>query len=120
MEVIDKACCTEFTAQDGAIAHEILSPRNSSPRNQSLAEIRIEPGQSILEHYHIETEIYFILAGRGEMQIKGEVRNVGTDQVVAIPQGQRHQIRNTGETDLVMLVSCAPAYLNEDQVLIET
>jgi mannose-6-phosphate isomerase-like protein (cupin superfamily) len=119
VEVIDIASCTEFQAQDGASAREILSPRNSSIKNQSLAEVRIKPGQSVQEHYHIETEeIYRIFQGRGEMQIEDETRSVGAGQAVAILPGQRHKIRNVGETDLVMLVCCAPAYRDEDQVLV--
>ena len=119
MEVIDRKDCPEFKAQDEAIAREIVSPRNTSAKNQSLAEITIPPGESIFEHYHVKTEeVYYLLAGCGEMHIDGEVQEVRAGHAVVILPGQRHKITNVGETDLVMLVTCAPAYTDKDQILV--
>ncbi len=119
VEVIDRQHCPEFKVQDKAIVREIVSPRNTSAENQSLAEITIPPGESIFEHYHVKTEeVYYLLEGRGEMHIDGEVQEVRAGQAVVILPGQRHKITNIGETDLVMLVTCAPAYTDEDQILV--
>ena len=119
MEVIDRKDRPEFVAQDNAIAREIVSHRNSSVKNQSLAEITILPGTSVLEHYHIKTEeIYYIIRGEGQMSIEGENRIVGVGAAVVILPGQRHKIKNLSKTNLVMLVMCAPGYEDEDQILV--
>lgn len=46
------------------------------------------------------------------MKIDGELRDVG-------PTGARHKIWNIGTEPLVLLCSCAPAYENDDTVMVE-
>ena len=54
-----------FTTKDGSEIRELLAYRNSSIRNQSLAEARLPAGAATQEHYHARAEeIYFITAGR--------------------------------------------------------
>ncbi len=119
MEIIKIKSCPEFVAQDQAIVREIVSPQNSSVKNQSLAEVTIPSGSSILEHYHIKTEeLYYVISGEGQMCVEGELRTIGTGGAVVILPGQRHKVSNIGRIDLVMLVACAPAYQDEDQVIV--
>jgi len=110
-----------FTTKDGSTIREILAPNNAprTIRNQSLAEATLPPGRATAPHYHPETEeIYYLLRGSGEMRIGTETRIVGPGDAVAIAPGARHQVVNTGETDLVFLCCCAPAYTHEDTVLV--
>ena len=51
------------------------------------------------------------------MQIGSERRAVRVGDAIAIPPGQLHTIRNTGEETLVFLCCCAPGYENQDTVL---
>src|SRR5205809_2644834 len=93
-----------FTTKDGSEIRELLAHRNSSIRNQSLAEARIPVGGSTLEHYHRQTEeIYFISAGVGRMRIEGESRYVKVGDSIAIPPGKKHKIYNTGNEVLKLL-----------------
>jgi mannose-6-phosphate isomerase-like protein (cupin superfamily) len=108
-----------FTTKDGSEIRELLAHRNSCIRNQTLAEARLPPGGSTLRHYHVETEeIYYVLAGQGEMRVGEEIRKVGPGDAVAIPPGAIHQIANTGSDPLRFLCCCAPGYEHEDTVLI--
>ena len=50
MEIINRSSCKEFVAQDKAVVRELVSPRNSSLKNQSIAEVIIPIGITILEH----------------------------------------------------------------------
>lgn len=119
MEIIDIAQCPEFVSQDNAIVQEIVSHRNSSVKNQSLAKVTINPGQSVLEHYHVRTEeLYHILQGEGLMHIDGEEQFIGVGQTVVILPGQKHKVHNKSDDALVMLVMCAPGYEDDDQVLV--
>jgi mannose-6-phosphate isomerase-like protein (cupin superfamily) len=70
-------------------------------------------------HYHpVTEEIYYILSGRGRMQIGDEVREVEPGDAIAIPPGAIHTIENIGQETLKMLCCCAPGYEHEDTVLV--
>lgn len=108
-----------FTTKDGSEIRELLAHRNAGIRNQTLAEARVPPGARTLPHYHVRTEeIYYVLAGRGEMRVGQEVRPVGPGDAIAIPPGAVHQIANTGDVILKFLCCCAPGYEHEDTVLV--
>jgi len=109
-----------FTTMDGSEIRELLAYRNSSIRQQSLAEARVAPGQTTTPHYHPRTEeIYYILSGRGQMRIGDELRRVGPGDAIAIPPGKTHAIANDGGETLKFLCCCAPGYEHEDTVLAE-
>ena len=104
-----------FTTADGSTIRELLGLPTAPVRNQSLAEAALEPGQATERHYHAETEeIYFVLAGSGEMELEGERAPVAPGDAVPIPPRAWHQIRNTGQEPLRFLCCCAPAYRHED------
>jgi mannose-6-phosphate isomerase-like protein (cupin superfamily) len=118
MDIHNLSDVEPFITKDGSEIRELLAHRNSSVRNQSLAEARIAPGSSTTPHTHPKTEeIYYILEGRGRMQVGDEVCIVGANDAVAIPPGQWHQITNVGSDVLRFLCCCAPGYENDDTVL---
>ena len=120
MDVVNRDDVKPFITKDTSEIREILAPRNSVVRRQSLAEARLLPGRSTEEHYHIETEeIYYILSGRGEMMVDGERREVKKHDGIAMPPGARHKITNTGQRDLIFLCCCVPAYEHGDTVITE-
>jgi len=120
MDIVNRAGTTPFITKDGSEIRELLAYRNSAIRNQSLAEATIAVGAATQEHYHPRSEeIYYILSGVGRMKLDSELRDVGPLDAIAIPPGARHQIRNTGNIPLVLLCCCAPAYENDDTVMVE-
>ena len=107
-----------FTTKDGSEIRELLAYRNSSIRNQSLAEARLAPGCSTEAHHHVAAEeIYYVLEGRASMRLGAETRTVGPGDAIAIPPGTVHQITNIGSTVLKFLCCCAPAYEHSDTLL---
>ncbi len=120
MDILNRDTVPAFTTKDGSTIREILAPHNSSLERQSLAEATLLPGQETQAHLHPNTEeLYYLLRGSGRMALGQEQRSVGPGDAVSIPAGQKHQIRNTGTTDLVFLCCCAPAYLDLDTVMCE-
>jgi mannose-6-phosphate isomerase-like protein (cupin superfamily) len=120
MNIISRNDVKAFITKDTSEIREILAPRNSVIKRQSLAEARVVPGQSTEEHYHIQTEeIYYILHGKGCMIIDDEEQDVKALDGIAIPPGARHRITNTGDDDLIFLCCCTPAYENDDTVITE-
>ena len=120
MDIVNRARTEPFTTKDGSQIRELLAYRNSVIRNQSLAEATVAVGSATQEHYHPKSEeIYYILSGKGRMKLGGELREVGPLDAIAIPPGARHKIWNTGAEPLVLLCCCAPAYENDDTVMVE-
>jgi mannose-6-phosphate isomerase-like protein (cupin superfamily) len=120
MDIVNLADSTPFTTKDGSEIRELLAHRNSAIRNQSLAEARLPAGAATAAHFHpAAEEIYFLLEGRGRMQIEAEIRTVAAGDAIAIPPGARHQIANIGDSTLRFLCCCAPGYEHEDTVMVD-
>jgi mannose-6-phosphate isomerase-like protein (cupin superfamily) len=120
MDVVNLAEAAPFATKDGSEIRELLAHRNSCIRNQSLAEARLPAGASTAPHFHPQAEeIYYVLAGRGRLQIESDVREIGVGDAAAIPPGARHTITNVGEGVLKFLCCCAPGYEHADTVMVE-
>ena len=120
MEISSVNAAPPFITKDGSEIRELLACRNSSIRNQSLAQARLPAGTSTQEHYHAKTEeIYFITAGQGRMRIEGETAEVRAGDAIAIPPGKKHKLWNTGNDPLTLLCCCAPCYEHSDTFITE-
>ena len=120
MEIVNRDDASPFITKDTSITREILSPANSSLFNQSLAEAIVAPGKATDEHYHMEAEeICYIVRGSGLMRIGDEKREISVGDGIIIEPGMKHKIWNTGDSDLVFLCCCAPAYAHDDTVVVE-
>src|SRR5436189_4694879 len=102
-----------FTTKDGSTIRSILDRTNAPVQNQSLAEARVPAGGATQRHYHrLAEEFYFILEGRGVMEIDRATRQVGPGDAILIPPGAWHTIR--AKEALRFLCCCAPPYEHED------
>ena len=83
MEIRNLEAQAPFTTADGSIIRSILDRSNAPVQNQSLAEATLAAGQSTQRHHHKQTEeIYFILDGRGEIEVDGDRREVGPGDAI--------------------------------------
>lgn len=113
MEINNRAMQKPFTTKDGSTIVSLLDLANAPVKNQSLAEACLPAGCSTQRHYHKESEeFYYVISGRGRMEIDGEAETVGKGDAVLIPAGAWHEI--TAEEELVFLCCCAPPYRHED------
>jgi mannose-6-phosphate isomerase-like protein (cupin superfamily) len=104
-----------FTTKDGSTIRELFGLPTGGTALQSLAEARLGAGGRTQRHFHAVTEeIYFVTAGRAEMELDGERVELGPGQAVAIPPGAWHEIRALGEDELRFLCCCSPPYRHED------
>ena len=102
-----------FTTVDGSTIREIMHPRYGEGALQSLAEATLPAGAATVRHWHADAEeLYFILSGRGRMEVDGDAREVGAGDCVLIAPGARHTIEAL--EDLRFLCCCAPPYRHED------
>jgi mannose-6-phosphate isomerase-like protein (cupin superfamily) len=109
MEIRARDRAEPFTTKDGSTIRELMRGGN-----QTLAEATLAPGQATERHYHAESEeLYYLLAGEGEMEIDGERAAVGPGDAILIPPGAWHQI-TAGDAELRFLCCCAPGYEHAD------
>ena len=108
-----------FTTLDGSEIRELAGQASGNAVNQSLAEATVPPGGETIEHYHRTTEeIYLFTHGSGRMRLGSEERDVGPGDTVVIAPGLRHKLWATGPEPLRLLCCCAPAYTDEDTVIV--
>ncbi len=69
-----------------------------------LAHASLAPGKKLMGHEDPMEEIYIIQKGRGRMQVDDEVREVISGDAIHIPIGHFHELTNTGEEELTILV----------------
>ena len=113
MTLVNLATQAPFTTKDGSTIRSILDRANAPVQNQSLAEAVVPAGLCTQRHFHrLSEEFYFILEGKGRMEVDGERREVGPGDAILIPPGAWHTIE--ASADLRFLCCCAPPYSHED------
>jgi len=113
MTILNIASNAPFITKDGSTIRSILDRANAPVQNQSLAEATVPAGTSTQRHCHrLSEEFYFILEGRGTMEINGDTRAVAPGDAILIPSGAWHTI--TASEKLRFLCCCAPPYSHDD------
>lgn len=78
--------------------------------NFSLGYVTLDPaGGQVPWHNQDQEEIYFVLAGAGEMCLGNERHTLCAGQAVYIPPRVFHQLTNTGNESLRMIYCYGPA-----------
>jgi len=113
--------CEEFVAGDHSILRELLHPRKGLLKiRYSLAHARVVPGQTTSPHRLETSEVYYILEGKGIMNIDHSSAEVSPGCAVYIPPGSTQSISNVGSSDLKFLCIVDPAWRPEDERVLET
>src|SRR2546423_645638 len=93
----------------GALSKPLVRPETTGSR---LVDYRIstyQPMAYVETHAHaVQEQIYHVLDGEGAMEIDGRNTIVRKHDVIFIPPGVRHSIRNDGLTDLTFIVVTTP------------
>jgi mannose-6-phosphate isomerase-like protein (cupin superfamily) len=98
-----EVAATRYRAHGGGVAHMILK----TPRLQTLmflAHASVPPGATLEGHVDPMEEIYIIQRGAGRMRVGAQEREVAPGDAVHIPIGELHELTNTGEGVLEILV----------------
>jgi mannose-6-phosphate isomerase-like protein (cupin superfamily) len=117
MEIRQRDKQLPFSTKDGSTIRSLLDRSNAPVRAQSLAEATLPAGAATERHYHkLSEEFYYLLEGRGLMEIDGDACEVGPGDAILIPAGAWHQIRAI--EPLLFLCCCAPPYAHDDTYLL--
>ena len=110
----------QIKAGDSTILKEILHPDRDYPFDgrYSLAHAKLGVGESSDKHKLKTSEVYYILAGSGEMCINDETAIVEVGDTIEIPPKAIQSIKNIGEVELEFLCIVDPAWrINDEEIL---
>lgn len=65
----------------------------------------LRPGASIGLHVHSNDEVYYVVAGRGQLTLDGKVHALRPGTAVLTRTGSTHSLRQEGQDDLVIVVA---------------
>ena len=76
----------------------------------SVIQERMPPGAAEVKHLHRHArQLFYVLDGRVEMEIRGEVLELGPGDAIEVSPGEAHRVRNTSLTDASLLVISSPS-----------
>ena len=89
-------------------------PVAASPRNRVLL-YQWQPGTSSDAHIHPEADEMFVVhEGQARFELgDGQIVDAQSGSIVYVPAGQRHSLRATGESALVMMIVVSPNVPND-------
>jgi mannose-6-phosphate isomerase-like protein (cupin superfamily) len=106
---IEEAFWEQPPAHYSAFSKMLVHPTNADTRYFDFRISSYQPKGYAEVHVHkVAENIYYILQGRGMVELDGEKHLVGPHMVIHIPPGVRHGIFNTGLEDLVFVVVASP------------
>ena len=106
---IEEAFWEQPPAHFSAFSKMLVHPTNADTRYFDFRISSYQPKGYAEVHVHeVAENIYYILQGRGIVELDGEKRLVEPHMVIYIPPGVRHGIFNTGLEDLVFIVVASP------------
>lgn len=83
-----------------------------------VKKIIINPGESPSYQYHFKrSEIWIIVKGIAQVKIDGIVHYHRIGDVVFIPKEVKHQVKNTGEDELIFVEVQLGEYFGEDDIV---
>ncbi|MGB7086192.1 MAG: cupin domain-containing protein [Phormidesmis sp.] len=110
--------CEEFVAGDSTLLRELLHPdKQPLDLRYSLAHATLPVGNTSDPHALTTSEVYYILAGEGDMHINDETQRVKPGDAVYIPPNAKQFIHSCGEVPLVFLAIVDPAWRIEDETV---
>lgn len=68
----------------------------------------LHPGATIGDHVNDKDEIYYVLSGRGRLQLNDTVREVGPGDAILTRKGDRHALAQLGDEELVIFIVYRP------------
>jgi mannose-6-phosphate isomerase len=83
-----------------------------------VKRIEVLPGHQLSYQYHAHrSEVWIIVSGNPEIVLEGVVSAYKPGDVIQIPQGARHRIRNTGQDKVVFVEVQMGTYFGEDDIV---
>jgi len=86
--------------------------------NCKVKQITIKPGQAPSYQYHFKREeVWIVIKGTGKLKLNENITSVKPKDILRIPVEAKHQIKNTGDEDLVFIEVQLGDYFGEDDIV---
>lgn len=86
-----------------AVWKTLISKGKTDSYGLTMGVMEIPVGETLTQHQHLQEEAYYILAGRGQLQLAEEIYEVEAGMAAFIPANIRHAITNSADTVLKVL-----------------
>src|SRR5665647_1966448 len=88
--------------------HEVEAKRIFENEKASVIHMALEPGQSLKKHTTPVDVFFYILEGKGTVEIGEEKQEVKKDELIESPKGIPHLLQNSGDSVFRFLVVKLP------------
>ncbi|MFM9941084.1 MAG: cupin domain-containing protein [Hyphomicrobiaceae bacterium] len=102
MKVLKRLLGAVPTSSDGRVRNYLANPSLGATQS-TIHENVINPGGAVPWHYHATEEILVVLEGDGQALTDIGAEFYAAGDVVIIPAGRKHSLRNTGTVPLRQL-----------------
>ncbi len=87
-------------------------------KTHKVKRIEVNPDQrlSYQFHYH-RSEVWTVVSGEALVILDGKEHNLQSGDVIKIPQGAKHRIKNPGKELLVFIEVQYGSYFGEDDII---
>ena len=92
---------THFNEDYGILCSSF--PKQNNRNGIYPAFCKIPCGGKTIAHSHFETELFFIVSGKGWMVINDETKSVQEGDLIHIPAFSQHELTNIGIEELVFM-----------------
>ena len=93
----------------GALSKPLVMPETAGSQHIDYRISMYQPMAYVKLHQHkVQEQVYHVLDGEGLMEINGVSKVVRKHDVIFLPPGVWHSIRNTGLGDLTFIVVTTP------------
>jgi mannose-6-phosphate isomerase-like protein (cupin superfamily) len=110
MHVSTRRTSARYQRPEGITSYLLLARSAGGSKHLTVTEVVLEPGGSQRVHSHAPEQAYFLLEGRGLVQVGDEKRVVAEGDCVFVPSGEEHGIVNPGPGRLRYLSAASPSF----------
>src|SRR5207248_764248 len=90
-------------------SHFLMDAGDLGSKNLTVTWVDVPPGAEQRRHSHPDSEqVYVIVRGSGRIRVAGDTEHVGEGDLVFIPPGAEHDIKNDGSDPLVYVSAASP------------
>ena len=94
----------------GLISHILLQKDDVPSDHLAVTWVEVEPGSEQAPHRHDSEQAYIVIQGFGQMMVGEEEEKVSRGDMVYIPPGILHGIKNISQEKLVYISASTPAF----------
>lgn len=98
-----------WRGRDGLVSRVLLQRGDVAGGGLTVTWVDVAPGSAQRVHDHAPEQVYVLVAGRGLMRVGDEEREAAAGDLVYIPSGEPHGIKNVSGEVLTYVSAATPA-----------